>query len=100
MFYLFTVHWIVLFYIFYHFIINEYSICKFVLVFSNITNIYPRVLFTIGKKGKKNKGKTLALTEFLQEKTGTITSLPIRKSTSNWADEVEEFGKWYFFLVH
>lgn len=47
-----------------------------------------------GKKGKKNKGITLALTDFLQETPGAIPTLPIRKSTLNWADEVEDsYGK-------
>lgn len=49
----------------------------------------------LGKKGKKTKGKTLALTEFLQETTGSIPVQPIRKSTSNWADEVEDYGEFY-----
>ncbi|KAB0800526.1 hypothetical protein PPYR_06266 [Photinus pyralis] len=39
-----------------------------------------------GKKGKKTKGKTLALNDFLQETPGTTPT--IRKS--NWADEVED----------
>lgn len=68
--------------------------------YSIITNIYPRVLSPTGKKGKKNKGKTIALTEFLQEKSGTIASLPIRKSTTNWADEVEEYGKSCILFSH
>ncbi|CAG9858760.1 unnamed protein product [Phyllotreta striolata] len=44
-----------------------------------------------GKKGKKTKGKTLALTDFLQETTGSIPVQPIRKSNLNWADEVEDY---------
>ncbi|XP_056647204.1 eukaryotic translation initiation factor 4B-like [Diorhabda sublineata] len=44
-----------------------------------------------GKKGKKTKGKTLALTDFLQETTGSISVQPIRKSNLNWADEVEDY---------
>ncbi|CAH1282921.1 unnamed protein product [Diabrotica balteata] len=44
-----------------------------------------------GKKGKKTKGKTFALTDFLQETTGSIPVQPIRKSNLNWADEVEDF---------
>ncbi|CAH0553521.1 unnamed protein product [Brassicogethes aeneus] len=41
-----------------------------------------------GKKGKKTKGKTFALTTFLQQDaTGPIPSAPVRK---NWADEVED----------
>ncbi|CAH1173456.1 unnamed protein product [Phaedon cochleariae] len=43
-----------------------------------------------GKKGKKTKGKTLALTDFLQETTGSIPIQPIRKATFNWAEEVED----------
>ncbi|XP_044262114.1 eukaryotic translation initiation factor 4B-like [Tribolium madens] len=43
-----------------------------------------------GKKGKKNKGKTLALSDFLQETPGPVATMPIRKSTMNWADEVED----------
>ncbi|ERL93917.1 hypothetical protein D910_11203 [Dendroctonus ponderosae] len=43
-----------------------------------------------GKKGKKTKGKTFALNQFLQETPGSVPSQPIRKST-NWADEVEEY---------
>ncbi|KAI4459881.1 eukaryotic translation initiation factor 4b/4h [Holotrichia oblita] len=42
-----------------------------------------------GKKGKKSKGKTLALTDFLQETPGPAPTLPIRKNTLNWAEEVE-----------
>jgi translation initiation factor 4B len=42
------------------------------------------------KKGKKNKGKTLALIDFLQETPGAVASMPIRKSAVNWADEVED----------
>ncbi|XP_076250153.1 eukaryotic translation initiation factor 4B-like isoform X2 [Rhynchophorus ferrugineus] len=42
-----------------------------------------------GKKGKKIKGKTLALTDFLQETTGSLPSQPIRKSTASWAEEVD-----------
>ncbi|RZB84918.1 RRM 1 and/or eIF-4B domain containing protein [Asbolus verrucosus] len=42
------------------------------------------------KKGKKNKGKTLALIDFLQETPGAVSTMPIRKSTVNWADEVED----------
>ncbi|XP_018578124.1 eukaryotic translation initiation factor 4B [Anoplophora glabripennis] len=44
-----------------------------------------------GKKGKKTKGKTLALTDFLQETIGTIPAQPIRKSNINWAEEVEDY---------
>nr|UOA02784.1 eukaryotic translation initiation factor 4B [Monochamus saltuarius] len=44
-----------------------------------------------GKKGKKTKGKTLALTDFLQETTGSIPAQPIRKSNINWAEEVEDY---------
>ncbi|KAG5878269.1 hypothetical protein JTB14_025857 [Gonioctena quinquepunctata] len=44
-----------------------------------------------GKKAKKPKGKTLALTDFLQEGSGTIPVQPIRKSNINWADEVDEY---------
>lgn len=44
----------------------------------------------LAKKGKKSKGKTLALVDFLQETPGTLPSMPIRKSTLNWADEVED----------
>ncbi|XP_066259409.1 eukaryotic translation initiation factor 4B-like [Euwallacea similis] len=44
-----------------------------------------------GKKSKKTKGKTLALTDFLQESSGTLPSQPIRKSTTSWADEVDEY---------
>ncbi|KAF5305009.1 hypothetical protein FQR65_LT07800 [Abscondita terminalis] len=43
-----------------------------------------------GKKGKKTKGKTLALNDFLQETPGTTPTIPIRKSNINWADEVED----------
>nr|CAI5838263.1 unnamed protein product [Callosobruchus analis] len=43
-----------------------------------------------GKKGKKTKGKTLALNDFLQETPGAIPIQPIRKSNVNWADEVDE----------
>ncbi|XP_018320447.1 eukaryotic translation initiation factor 4B [Agrilus planipennis] len=43
-----------------------------------------------GKKGKKTKGKTLALNDFLQETTGSTPSLPLRKTNLNWADDVEE----------
>ncbi|XP_063906905.1 eukaryotic translation initiation factor 4B isoform X2 [Zophobas morio] len=42
------------------------------------------------KKGKKNKGKTLALIDFLQETPGAVATMPIRKTTTNWADEVED----------
>lgn len=55
-------------------------------------------LHLLGKKGKKTKGKTLALTEFLQETTGSIPVQPIRKSTTNWADEVEDYGKVFFVI--
>ncbi|KAG5874698.1 hypothetical protein JTB14_015429 [Gonioctena quinquepunctata] len=44
-----------------------------------------------GKKAKKPKWKTLALTDFLQEGSGTIPVQPIRKSNINWADEVDEY---------
>lgn len=44
----------------------------------------------IGKKGKKSKGKTLALNDFLQETPGPAPTIPIRKSGLNWVDEVEE----------
>ncbi|KAJ8921632.1 hypothetical protein NQ315_010541 [Exocentrus adspersus] len=45
-----------------------------------------------GKKGKKTKGKTLALTDFLQETPGTVPAQPIRKSNNiNWAEEVEDY---------
>ncbi|KAL1505505.1 hypothetical protein ABEB36_005056 [Hypothenemus hampei] len=43
-----------------------------------------------GKKGKKTKGKTLALTDFLQE-TDSLPNQPIRKSTTSWADEVDDY---------
>ncbi|XP_015590284.1 eukaryotic translation initiation factor 4B [Cephus cinctus] len=41
-----------------------------------------------GKKGKKSKGKTLALTDFLAETPGGIPSVPLK--ASNWADDVED----------
>lgn len=44
-----------------------------------------------GKKGKKTKGKTLALTDFLQETTGSLPTQPIRKSTTSWADEIDDY---------
>ncbi|XP_060523747.1 eukaryotic translation initiation factor 4B [Cylas formicarius] len=44
-----------------------------------------------GKKGKKTKGKTLALTDFLQETPGALPTQPIRKSTTSWADEVDDY---------
>ncbi|CAG9764560.1 unnamed protein product [Ceutorhynchus assimilis] len=44
-----------------------------------------------GKKSKKTKGKTLALTDFLQETTGSIPTQPIRKSTTTWAEEVDDY---------
>ncbi|GLV45157.1 eukaryotic translation initiation factor 4B [Carabus blaptoides fortunei] len=40
-----------------------------------------------GKKGKKSKGKTVPLTDFLQESSG-IASVPVKKF--NWSDEVED----------
>ncbi|KAK4882866.1 hypothetical protein RN001_006185 [Aquatica leii] len=43
-----------------------------------------------GKKGKKIKGITLALNDFLQETPGAPASVPIRKSNITWADEVED----------
>ncbi|XP_023030394.1 uncharacterized protein isoform X2 [Leptinotarsa decemlineata] len=44
-----------------------------------------------GKKGKKAKGKTLNLNDFLQENAGSIPVQPIRKSNLNWADEVDDY---------
>ncbi|XP_050296264.1 eukaryotic translation initiation factor 4B [Anthonomus grandis grandis] len=44
-----------------------------------------------GKKGKKTKGKTIALTEFLQDTPGSLPTQPVRKSTTSWADEVDEY---------
>lgn len=43
----------------------------------------------VGKKNKKTKGQTLALTEFL----GGVPTVPIK--STNWADDVEdEHGKY------
>ncbi|KAJ8934399.1 hypothetical protein NQ314_013440 [Rhamnusium bicolor] len=52
---------------------------------------FGKCYFFLGKKGKKTKGKTLALTDFLQETTGSLPVQPIRKSNINWADEVEDY---------
>ncbi|XP_046435683.1 eukaryotic translation initiation factor 4B isoform X1 [Neodiprion virginianus] len=41
-----------------------------------------------GKKTKKSKGKTLALTDFLADTPGGIPTAPLK--TSNWADDVED----------
>ncbi|XP_020712163.2 eukaryotic translation initiation factor 4B-like isoform X2 [Athalia rosae] len=41
-----------------------------------------------GKKTKKPKGKTLALTDFLADTPGGIQSVSLK--TSNWADDVED----------
>ncbi|CAH1993351.1 unnamed protein product [Acanthoscelides obtectus] len=55
-------------------------------------SIFPLLRWNMasGKKGKKTKGKTLALNDFLQETPGAIPIQPIRKSNVNWADEVDE----------
>jgi len=42
-----------------------------------------------GKKGKRTKGITIPLTDFLQESGGSLPSQPIRKSTPSWADEID-----------
>lgn len=58
--------------------------------------------FVAGKKGKKTKGKTLNLTDFLQQSPGSAPTVPIRKTT-NWADEeVDELGEvqfCFFFML-
>ncbi|KAF5302815.1 hypothetical protein FQA39_LY01995 [Lamprigera yunnana] len=48
-----------------------------------------------GKKGKKTKGKTFALNYFLQETPGSTPTIHIRKSNTNWADEVEDIYDQY-----
>lgn len=49
----------------------------------------------IGKKGKKTKGQTLALTEFL----GGAPTVPIK--STNWADDVEdEHGKYVKIIFY
>lgn len=56
----------------------------------SLTVLYTRFIIISAKKGKKNKGKTLALSDFLSETPGTVPTMPIRKSAMNWADEVED----------
>lgn len=51
---------------------------------------YLKVFLILGKKSKKSKGKTVTLTDFLQETSGPAPTIPIRKSGLNWADEVED----------
>ena len=45
-----------------------------------------------GKKGKKSKGKTVALHDFLADTPGGLPSMPLK--STNWADDIEdEHGK-------
>lgn len=51
------------------------------------------LLHFIGKKGKKQKGKTLNLSEFLAENDGGIRSgqaVVMAPSKSSWADEMDD----------
>ncbi|XP_033224346.1 eukaryotic translation initiation factor 4B-like isoform X2 [Belonocnema kinseyi] len=41
-----------------------------------------------GKKGKKSKGKTVALHDFLADTPGGLPSIPLK--STNWADDIEE----------
>lgn len=53
---------------------------------------------SVGKKGKKSKGKTVPLTDFLQESSG-IASVPVKKF--NWSDEVEDaLGKCFVYSTY
>lgn len=50
-----------------------------------------------GKKGKKSKGKTLALNEFLSEGPGgPPPAMAVPRKSQNWADEVENDDGEYF----
>jgi hypothetical protein len=48
-----------------------------------------------GKKGKKLKGKTLGLTEFLTKTSSgpAAGQTMITRKSSNWADDVEDDGR-------
>ncbi|XP_051159819.1 eukaryotic translation initiation factor 4B-like [Leptopilina boulardi] len=41
-----------------------------------------------GKKGKKSKGKTVALHDFLADSSGGVPSIPLK--SANWADDIED----------
>lgn len=41
-----------------------------------------------GKKGKKSKGKTVALHDFLADSPGGLPSIPLK--SANWADDIED----------
>lgn len=56
----------------------------------SLTVLCTILVIILAKKGKKNKGKTLALSDFLSETPGTVPTMPIRKSAMSWADEVED----------
>lgn len=45
-------------------------------------------LFLTGKKGKKSKGKTVALQDFLADTPGGLANIPLK--STNWADDVED----------
>lgn len=43
---------------------------------------------SVGKKGKKKKGKTVDLWSFLAEGSGPTPNIPLK--SSNWVDDVED----------